>query len=554
MAVFGEETVKIPMQFGLDPVGIPVSEKSFNILTNLIRTEDNSLAIREDFLMLMDVAKTPRVLPVTTGIVPKNTSERDMEVFTATGSASVNTPSLLMCFDDGTTRDVNWVNYNNVPTPQITTQTIATARGIKAFCQYKDRYYASNVTDTIFRVSNFTTAGGALTITDLVAIAGVNILISFKNRIFGIFKNRIYYTDLPAIGGYPETWSSSLNFVDMPTSDLDLTIYNALVYKDRMYLFTDRGVYYFSANGAPINWSIQLVSPDYPIYHRDSVCLNKGFIFLTNQVRVFAFNGVTFKDVTGSLTGLYRLWGSTGATIVKLYPYDNGIIAESISYGIITNYTRAGSRIFYFDLVGWTELDLNSGTFITAGGTNFQGEILRAGINLQPYKSKLGSSYIAYKNSNTSHRAIYLDKNRFLGDAWNTSHVDNVRTSKKFSFSSPSPFVANKKNVRFKYWSIFGYFNDTAQKMNIGAEDMYGQISTPVPTSKFAAYSQYIKGAVLDDQGLFNAPFKHNVTSLYVFGEALTEPSSASSPSIIFEKLEAVVNSDNKDKDQMSNA
>lgn len=561
MAVFGEETVKVPIEFGLDPVGVPVSTKHFNELVNLIRNEDSSLSIREDFLMLMDLAKTPRVIPVTGGVVPKHTSERDMEVFTATGSATVNTPSLLMCFDDGTTRDVTWVNYNNTPTPQVTTQGIVTARGIKAFCQYKDRYYASNVTSNIFSVSGFNTAGGNLTVTDLTggAIAGINILVSFKNRVFGIAKNKIYYTDLPSIGGYPETWNSSLNFVDMPTSDLDLTIWNALVYKDRMYLFTDRGVYYFSANGAPINWSIQLVSPDYPIYHRDSVCLNKGFIFLTNQVRIFAFNGVTFKDVTGSLTGLYRLWGWSGsvATIVKLYPYDNGIIAESVLFQTVTNYTRSGSRIFYFDLTVWTELNLNSGTYITAGGTNFQGEILRAGINLQPYKSKLGSSYIAFKNSNTSHRCLYLDKNRFLGDAWNTTHLDNARTTKKFSLSSPSPFVENKKQVRFKYWSIYGYFNDTAQRMNIGAEDMYGQVSTPVPVGKFVPYSQYLKAAVLDDTGTFNAPFRHITSALYVVGEALTEAggsSSSLSPSILFNKIEVVVNTDNKEKDQMSNA
>jgi len=545
MAVFGEESIPIPLNFGIDPTNGPASDKYCPKLQNFVLNSDGDLVVRDDVIAVqLAPAFTPRVIAVATNPIPKNSWERDVEVFVATGSQTVNSPSLLFCLDDGTTRNVSWVNCNGA-TPVTTTQAITPARGIKAFCQYKDRYYASNITDTIFRVSNFTTAATPLTITDLVSIAGVNLLLSFKNRIFGIFKNRIYYTDLPSIGGYPETWNSSLNFLDMPTADLDLTIYNAIVYKDRIYLFTDRGIYVFFANGAPINWSIQLVSADYPIYHRDSVAVNKGFIFLTDQTKIVAFNGVTFKDVTGSLKDIYGLqgFGSSGVpryVTLKLYAFMEGIIIEHLTYTGAVNYTYSTSRQFYFDLNIWVEF-LFGGVY----------SIVKAGTNLLPFRGKLGSSFIYNQGY-----GLYVDTRKYRGDCFDLTH-DPVtgRVTKSIQFQTPSVLMQNKKFTRIKYVELYGYFNDNQNAIGFGLVEAGASGNyVNLAAGQFTNSSQYLKIAVEGSSGVRQASFVKGVASIYMFGSSKSDSNYPGQiPPIVISKMALTVNTDYKDKDQMSN-
>ena len=545
MAVFGEESIPIPLNFGIDPTNGPDSSKFCTKLQNLVLNSDGDLIVRDDAIAVqITPAFTPRAIAVATNPIPKNSWERDVEIFIATGSQTVNSPSLLFCLDDGTSRNISWVNCNGA-TPVTTTQAITPVRPIKAFCQYKDRYYASNITDTIFRVSNFTTAATPLTITDLVSIAGVNLLLSFKNRIFGIFKNRIYYTDLPAIGGYPETWSAALNFLDMPTADLDLTIYNAIVYKDRIYLFTDRGIYVFFANGAPVNWSIQLVSADYPIYHRDSVAVNKGFIFFTDQTKIVAFNGVTFKDITGSLKDIYGLqgFGSSGVpryVMLKLYAFMDGIIIEHLTYTGATNYTFSTARQFYFDLNIWVEFSF--------GGTY---SIVKAGTNLLPFRGKLGSSYIYNQGF-----GLYIDTRKYRGDCFDLTH-DPVtgRVTKSIQLQTPTVLVDSKKFTRIKYLEVYGYFNDNQNALSFGLVDTAASANlVALVAGQFTDSNQFLKVPLEGTIGTRQASFVKGNTCISMSGSSKSDSSYPGQISpIVISKMAFTVNTDYKDKDQMSN-
>ena len=252
MAVFGEETEELPIFGGLGVTDRP-TEQLCSQLTNMFLSAEKEYRLREDLILIQQTTKTPPVIAVTNPI-PRSLYENCMEVFTAVGSETADSPTILQFFDDGTTRDCRWLNCN-ATTPTSVVQTLPATYGVKAFCQYKDRFYASNGVLTngkIFRISNFATAGGALTVGDMATITkGVDIMLTFRNRVFGIKKNRIYYTDIPAIAGYPEVWNESLNVIEIPSVDYDVTVYNAFVYKDKIYMFTDKGVYVLSVNGAP---------------------------------------------------------------------------------------------------------------------------------------------------------------------------------------------------------------------------------------------------------------------------------------------------------------
>jgi hypothetical protein len=244
MAVFGEETEVLPIFGGLGITDRP-TDTLCPQLTNLFMSAEKEYRIREDFVLIQRTTKTPVNIGIANPI-PRTVFENNMEVFTAVGTETADTPTILQFFDDGTTRDCKWLNCNAI-TPTSVIQTLPAGYGVKSFCQYKDRYYASNgtLTGKIFRIQNFTTAGGALTCTDLNTIdKGVDILLTFRSRVFGIKKNRIYYTDLPVIAGYPEVWNKDINVIEIPSVDFDVTVHNAFVFKDKIYMFTDKGMFF----------------------------------------------------------------------------------------------------------------------------------------------------------------------------------------------------------------------------------------------------------------------------------------------------------------------
>jgi hypothetical protein len=341
MAVFGEETFELPIFAGLGITDRP-TDTLCPQLQNMFLSSEKEYRIREDFILIQRTTKTPIAIGIAQP-VPRTLFENNMEVFTAVGIETADTPTILQFFDDGTTRDCRWLNCNAI-TPTSVVQTLAAGYGVKAFCQYKDRYYASNGTTVgkIFRIQNFVAAGGALTVTDLNTITkGVDILLTFRSRVFGIKKNRIYYTDLPAIAGYPEVWNESINVIEIPSVDFDVTVHNAFVYRDKIYMFTDKGIYVLSVNGAPVNWSIQPVSTNYPIYDRDSVCLNKNVIFLTDQQSVTMFDGSQFKPISNNIRSVFHNNNSSYCWF-SVYAWEDGILLTRNSFNAPSGfYTRS---------------------------------------------------------------------------------------------------------------------------------------------------------------------------------------------------------------------
>jgi hypothetical protein len=460
MAVFGEETLELPIFGGLGITDRP-TDTLCPALTNMFLSAEKEYRLREDLILVQRTSKVPSLIPTTAG-VPRSLHETSYEVFTAVGSETADSPTILQFFDDGTTRDVKWLNCNaTVPTSVV--QTLAATYGVKAFCQYKDRFYASNGTNKIFRISNFVSAGGALTVTDLMA-DGVTILLTFRNRVFGIKKNRIYYTDVPAIGGYPETWNINLNFVDIPSVDYDVTVYNAFIYRDKIYLFTDKGIYVFAVNGVPTNWSIQPVSQNFPIYDRDSVCLNKNMVFLTDQNNVTMFDGTQFKLISNNIRSVFHNNPSTYCWF-SIYPWEDGIVlcrnsfnASGGNYVRSTN-TNNNKKLLYYNMVLWSEIELFDNYWAT----------IKAGRSTLPYRGKVASSWLCGVTSATPDQSVYFyDSGYWKGDCANsTDHVAGARSKKPVLIQTPAPFLKSRTFKKFKYVDIYGYLNDLNSGNNL---------------------------------------------------------------------------------------
>jgi len=461
MPVFGEETIDIDVFSGMTLLTGQLTEKFCILAYNLIKTAPDELIIRDDLVLIQDAAQTSYRTIASSEPIPRNIIKKDFEVFTAVGSPTVNSPSLIAAYDNGSTYNITWLNCNS-STPSSFTQVAVTAnRGVKAFCQYRDRYYGSNGTSHIFRISNFSTTPATAYVTTDLAAVGVNFLIAFKNRVFGFTRNRIYWTDLAAIGGYPETWNLSINFSDLPSVDFDITIHNVKVYRGKIYMFTDKGVYSLQANGDPINWITEPVSSNFPIYDRDSVCINKNVVFLTDQMNLYSFDGTTFRTLPNTRSIFYgQNIGAVYFGIVNIYPYEEGILLVRNDYIISGgNYVMVNSVPFYYDMEIWTAITVAG----NAAMESISNCIISAGTNLTPYRSKYASSYIYYVKSASSQRCLFVDSNVWAGDILDTNHAGGTRITKYFNLSGPAPRLKERFFLTIKEYFFYGriYLADT---------------------------------------------------------------------------------------------
>lgn len=549
MAVFGEETLPLPIFNGMGDTDkvVSIGPKSLNedlcgTLVNLFLSAEKEYRVREDLILIQQLTgKTAPVIAVATNPVPRHLYETSLDIFTAVGSETVDSPTLLSFFDDGTTRNVSWINCNSV-TPSTIVQTVPSGYGgVKAFCQFKDRYYASNGSTKIYRISNFTTTPATpVTVTDLLVVTGgVDILITFRSRVFGIKKGRIYYTDLPAIGGYPEVWNSSTNFVDIPSVDYDVTCHQAYIYRDKMYLFTDKGIYSFNINGSPANWSIQLVSSGFPIFDRDSVCINKNIIFLTDQQSMVSFDGSTFKRISDNIRSFFYNNANGNVVWFNIYPWEDGVLLIRNHFNnFSTNYASpANFEVYYFNQVIWTEIQYSGSNHI---------EAIKAGANLQPYRGKIASSWIAYHSSvATTINVFFYDTGTWMGDITDTNHAGGTRLRKAISLWAPNPFIKDRAFKKWKFLDFYGYYNDVA--------------TLDMSFNGTAAVANDLGKPIIKVPITYGAPagsaFINIYDEIFILGTVLKDPNAAGSfqrcPFII-RGMDLVYNKDNKDRDGMS--
>lgn len=537
MPVFGEEVVELSIFNGVSPSLYNRKPALCSSLINLVKTGPKELTVREDFVLIQQDPVAIVAIDLD-GIALEELMSLAMfkNVFTVIGSSTVDSPTLVVC---GVDRNVTWLNCNS-DTPESFTQVMPVNRYIKAFCQFRDRYYGSNGVDQIFKVSNFSTvAATALVSTDLAPV-GVDLLITFKNRIFGIKKSRIYFTDLPAIGLYPETWTTAFNFIDIPAVDFDVTIHNAKVFKDKIYLFTNRGIFYLMANGDPINWSVQLVSSSFPIYNRDSVCINRNIVYFTDQNSVFSFDGSKFIKISENIQEIF--YNSVArASVFKVYPYEEGVILHRGDYsGTITYWiSLTQDNIYYFNGEIWTIINI-------PGGAQ-QAGIIKAGNNLLPYRGKTPSSYIYFIDKAINKiSCLFLDSGFWKGDCYSTDHVNGTRVDKKVELIGPYPFINSRNFKKIKYFVMYALLNDSDPIfLSAGAITDVVNSAHLFDSADMSNFNSIYKIAVSTGDNLKFVPHYTGFAFQGTIGADRTSVNK-NTPSLIITKLEAVINSDNR--------
>ena len=376
MAVYGQEYKAIDFSKGLwltdDADNVP--EGYCAQLTNFYINETGEASLRPNYCPIYtqgttNVLKSDITNTTWTASPPEYDFDRFHKAFSS-NAVAFNDP-ILVSTSQTTAPDgiVRWIRRSGFAGVSVTMDVSAMPREL---AQYRDRYYALNIAG--LNISRWTFNASTITIGSLQTFTEeLNSLVVFRDRLFASGINRLYFTDLPTSGGYPENWNSANNFISMPA--LGATIVNMLVHNDRIFIFTTEGVYQLYALGEPTSWTLTLISPNVRVQRKNAVALVENTFVYCDLNQVYLFNGTSTKEIGDPIRyalsfDTYRIrTGNSGyseqnaPSAVRIIPYQEGFIMATASSDFYDEeWVNNGTpRYFYFD-GSWSEIQFNGAT------------------------------------------------------------------------------------------------------------------------------------------------------------------------------------------------
>jgi hypothetical protein len=376
--IYGEEFQSFDVSKGLyldvEDAVVPVGYCP--ALINLQIDATGALVSRPNFATLENttaISETNLNYTASSSQVPEWELSRYHKVFDLAPQTSAGVAFLYTRELDATNVEVRkWTEAGSV-----STSNVAKANSPIALAQYRDKYYVLNQAGTTINEWDLSTTFTSQ-ITGLTRPCTQ--LVAHRDRLFAFSTNSIYYTELATSGGYPSNWNTGLNLINMPS--VGTRIYRVFVQNDRIYIFTNNGLFQLYATGTPTNWDIQLINKNIKIYNENAVDFINGIFIYTDGSDVFALNGAQPKSIAQPIKYLFEAGGpsiyKTDYTRVtaqsnasyRIYGYQDGfILAATFLVPVSSNWRRAGtdeqySLYFYFDGTRWSQFTFsnNNGT------------------------------------------------------------------------------------------------------------------------------------------------------------------------------------------------
>lgn len=383
--IYGEEQKSIDFSRGLwmadDLDAIPDGYAAN--LVNLVPDEAGNLEIRPNFLPVINFGTVSFTLSNLTGISPDGNVVDNWSINSlnfagfALDHTTTSGPSMAIFELEGTTLTCVYLNRGD------TTWTVnmgAVAMLPLAFAQYRDRYYAiehNGAYQSQIWYYNFGIGAIGRTSVGNVGSAQLGDLVTFRDRVFAFdtYTSRVYYTELAALGGYPENWNAGANFFDLPDSGAQIR--RAFVANDRLYIFTTVGVYQLYASGAPSTWQVLPVTREITVKSRYDVEYIGGVFIITDRQKVYAYNGSnSIQDIGVPIEAALRsqvadyaiplessVQKYSGPYNVRFFPYQSGFIMGCYHL----TYLNAGAlqqvrsnKYYYFNGKVWSEIQFDT--------------------------------------------------------------------------------------------------------------------------------------------------------------------------------------------------
>lgn len=366
---------------------------------------------------------------------------------------------------------VNSNGINGVGTAEQSNAAFYAGLYPHGMAQYRDRIYFC------LRDPNYTTTGvivyftgwdydgtpGTYTTNNIALIPtndGFTGIVTFRDRMFAWHNDKIYFTEVAAIGGYPETFSAN-NVILVQSAEARAVIHNIIPLKDKLYIFTDRGMYQLYAVGPSSGWYLQTVSTQYRIFGKNGVCLVNDTIVFTDRSKIYVY-GDSFQEI-GKEIGLIINQSDS----VTVNPFEDGIIVSchemtanpTTHTDYEANYwTLDAARHFYFNGSSWAEIEIHDDSstpriFAILG--SIVNHITYAGES-KPY------SYITIVDEvvttpDPTFYVLYYDRESLAEDTINSvacTVVGRLRT-KKYRNTKPTAYI----RIKHAFVNIMTYLN-----------------------------------------------------------------------------------------------
>lgn len=407
-----------------------------------------------------------------------------------------------------------------------------------SIAQYRNRHYVTEFgSSTIFRYDF--TVGYSITRTTiqvLPALGSISQIISFRDRIFAFSQreSRVFYSDLATTGGYPESWNSGNNFFDLP--DSGAVVREAFVHNDRLYMFTNVGVYQLYASGNPGSWVVMPVTKNIQIQSKGHVALiGESFIY-TDMRSVFSYNGgSSIVEIGTPIKASFRakvndyalpIEGSVqtynGPSSANIYPFQNGfILAQHFMSGNPTLARVRVSKYYYYDGSVWSEIQFDSdSTGLNRDHYQLIGTMQRKPAKASTQINKVFDDVIVEARYNASATSLVLKtKTVRLDNTYvNSAIVTNIGLfTKDLNLGEPKVTRIKEFNVRSRTSLadfivspyIDGTFSNTVTLANAiaGARLFRGTVETQRGNSiAFSLFAEFSFDATVGSQSLYSYP------------------------------------------------
>ena len=171
-------------------------------------------------------------------------------------------------------------------------------------------------------------------------------------------------TDLPAVGGLPETWAFTSNFVPFVGPNGAGRIKKVVPLGNKLLVFTMAGLFTLIVEGPPASWILRLLDSKSISTTNQCAFESKGIVYYINSVGVWATNSLYNTKISGVIEDQFFL--AKGHRTHSIVPYEDGLL---ISISKITEahlqlscLFAPNCRIFYskLDPVAWTEWNIET--------------------------------------------------------------------------------------------------------------------------------------------------------------------------------------------------
>jgi hypothetical protein len=342
-------------------------------------------------------------------------------------------------------------------------------------CVYNTTLYAAATTG-VFKlgVNNFPT----VIVETAVAGSPTNLigLVSHKSRLFGwndTVKNRLYFTDAPAVGALPDTWNIGTNFIDFNGPRGDTDIQQVVPLGNYLYVFTNNGLFSLYLSGAPTNWIVKMINPTIINKSpRQVVSFNSLIYYVTNK-GVYVTDGFEFKLLSAALDPIFN--GAGQRSTFNLFIVDNGLLLVSKDTAIPAAYKMYYSK---FTTISWSQFSL-----ATSGTVDLTGfRILGTLDTVSPAKLHPHTSIVAYFSTNSRINVYFYATNIIGPDMYPTytGAVYNGDVSLNIFAALETRLLIEPNFMRTKHYKqLFMYINSSLDKYDFNATVEYQGAAAP---------------------------------------------------------------------------